>query len=1088
MKNNQSGCRSGIRQQLKSLILACLIVVASGIAVAQTPSATIVGVVRDPSGLPVPSAAITVRNVNTGEQRKASSGAQGEFTVPNLAPAVYDVSVRGEGFQELRQTGVQLQVDQVARLDFALQVGALAQAIEVEAQVPVINTENATRGEVITNLEITQMPLPGRSFADLAYMVPGVAEAGDGMAGFAVNGARTDNTSLVLDGVSARNTGSGALLLSANLESVQEFRMITNNYSAEYGQFAGGVMNLALKSGTNQVHGSVFWFARDAAFEARNVFAAQKGDLRRHQYGASLNGPVVIPRLYDGRNRTFFLFSWESLNQRRPNNNIITVPTPEMRRGDFSRLLTAAGRPVVLRDPYSSGQVFPGAVMPSSLFNPIAVKVNPYWPEPNRPGSFNNVAMDNNQITDSASFTMKIDQNITSSDRLSFRLALLESSSRGNLRNDWAPAFTSEGNTGQPVGGVNYTRTLSPTLLLDLRAGVSRARADTDSSFRGRNVVAELGIPGLTVAPHRITFPQVGVTGMASLGDFYAIPGSFTASTTYQYAGVLTWVRGGHTIKTGGERSQGNWYTSGTGWFNGYFNFLGRWTNEAYADFLLGLIDSTRRNLRESHTYAFNAFYSAFLQDDIRVSPRLTLNLGIRYELPLPTQEKNGRWASFLPEFEKTVISSGRSLPALSEELAAGGLAGKVVTAKDLGLPEALVYTKYRNFAPRLGLAWRPFAGNRTVLRAGYGIFFGGNYLQPVATLFGGAYPFAVLQQFVRLASDPSFLTLSNPYPGDRVTIVGATATQGYDLHAKAPYLQSYNLTVEREVSRHLVVEAAYSGSKGTHQGRGYDLNQPYYYQEEFRTGTAIPRPYPGWAGINYFSFGSSSTFHSGQLTLRKRSARGFFYRLNYVFGKSIDDASTYWHVSQGGYSGAQDSRNLGLERGRSDFDNRHAVTFNFSWPLPWKSWYARGWQLAGTGRVESGKPFTPRTSLASLALGESNRPDRIREGGVANPSPDQWFDRGAFEPVPSGAFRPGNSGRNILDCPGFVGLNFALSRNFLLGMRDRDRLQFRWEVFNAPNTPNFLTPNTNVNERDGGTIRRARDGRSMQFALRYEF
>ena len=1058
---------------------------------AQTPTATLIGVVRDPAGLPVPNSQAIILNSSTGDSRRLLSGADGVFTAPSLPRGIYEVRIEKEGFQALRQTGIELHTAQAARMEFQLQVGSVVQVVDVEARAPVVNTENATRGEIIGNLEITQMPLPGRSFSDLAYLVPGVSPSGDGAigSGLAVNGARADNAMVLIDGVQARNAGTGVLLLSANLESVEEFKMMTNNYSAEYGQFAGGVMNLALKSGSNQFHGSAFEFARDAVFDARSFFAAQKGDLRRNQYGGSFNGPVRIPRLYDGRNRTFFLFSWDRLRQTTPRNDILTVPTELQRRGDFSETRDVAGRPVVLRDPYGvATAVYPGAQIPAAQLDAIALKVAEYWPRPSRPGPINNYLMNHQVRQTSQSMTIKIEQYITSRDRLSFHLARSFGNTNGLLANAVVETFAFSSPYNQPVAGLTYSRTMTPGLMLDMRLGMARSRAQQVGAFSGRITPAELGIPGLTTAPDRLGFPQFAVSGLAQVGDTWVYPNS-NVSNSYQTSASLTWVKGRHIIKTGGEMSQLQWFTTGNGFFSGMFNFLGRWTSEPYADFLLGLPESTRRNVRENRTYAYANHYNFFVQDDFKLSPRVTVNLGLRYELLMPTNEKHGHWASFLPEFGKTVVASEEALPNLKQDLAAAGLTDRVTVASAVGVPKSLVYTNALNFAPRLGIAWRPFGGNRTAVRAGWGIFYGSNYLTPVAQLFGDAYPNSIVQDFVRVATDPTAVTLSNPFQERLARISGTVATQGYELHGQTPYLQSFNFTVERELGSSTAVELAYSGSKGTNLSRSYNINQPYYFQRErhLPNGT-IPTPYTGWGNINYFSFGANSHYHSAIATLRKRIARGLFYRVNYVYGKAIDTASTYWHTTAGGYNGAADSRNLGLERGRADFDVRHSLTFNFSWDVPSRSRWIGGWQLAGTGRAYTGQPYTLRTSLATLARGESDRPDRIRTGTLENPTVEAWFDRTAFPLVAAGAFHPGTAGRNILDAPGSAAVNFALMRNFKLKLRERDNLQFRWEAFNALNRANFLTPNVFVNDRNGGTITRTQQPRSMQFAIRYSF
>jgi hypothetical protein len=349
-------------------------------------------------------------------------------------------------------------------------------------------------------------------------------------------------------------------------------------------------------------------------------------------------------------------------------------------------------------------------------------------------------------------------------------------------------------------------------------------------------------------------------------------------------------------------------------------------------------------------------------------------------------------------------------------------------------------------------------------------------------------FPFVVSQTFNRQANNPNYITLSNPFPtAGKATVAGVTNANGYDSHAATPYMQSWNFTVERDLGHGAAIEAAYTGSKGSHLGRRYDINQPFRSVELRQPSGTFPRPISGLNMINFYAFESNSSYNAATATLRKRFAKGLFFRANYVSGKSIDDASQVSGNSDGGYPGAQDARNLRLERGRSDWDNRHAVTMMFLYDLPGiRSRLLRGWQLGGTGRMYSGQPFTPRVSNVQTDLGEANRPDRIANGALDNRTVEQWFDLSAFPVVPTGAYRFGNSGRNILDGPGTMAVNASLVRKFAL--RERSQAQFRWEVFNVFNHANFDLPNNNVNAAAGGTITSASAPRVMQFAIRVQF
>ena len=447
----------------------------------------------------------------------------------------------------------------------------------------------------------------------------------------------------------------------------------------------------------------------------------------------------------------------------------------------------------------------------------------------------------------------------------------------------------------------------------------------------------------------------------------------------------------------------------------------------------------------------------------------------------MPPFDKYGRWTNFIPEINKLVISSDKGIaPGVSFTNAS-----QVETAQQAGLPSSLIYPDYKDFAPRIGFAWRPFGGNRTVLRGGYGIFYGapGMWVN-VRSALGSVFPFSISQTVNRNANNPYYLTLANPFPVSPNLVSNVVNVTGFQLHAPTPYLQSWNLTAERALGRESAVEVGYTGSKGTHLGRAYNINQPYRSAEAYPN---FPFPYPQWNTISYYGFYFNSIYNSANVTLRRRFVRNFFYRVNYTYSKSIDYGSQLQGNSGGGYSGVQDARNLRGERGRSDFDIGHTFTMSFSWVAPLgRHVLLRGWQLAGTGIARTGAPFTPQVNNVNLNLGEASRPNRIAKGTVPEPTPGRWYDVGAFPRVPTGSYTYGNSGRGILDGAGAMQINLSLNKNFKVA--EKGNLQFRWEAFSVLNHPNFNLPVIFVNQPNAATVTSAGGARQMQVGLRYSF
>ena len=1065
---------------------------------AQSPTANIVGRVVDQTGAVIAEAKIRVRHVETRDLREVSTDASGEYTVANLPPGHYGIVVEKEGFKRLDERGLELQIDQTARLDFELQVGAMTEVVEVTASAPLLNTESAMKGDVVVSREMVDVPLDGRDFADLAYLVPGVSQKAQGASGsnFAVNGARTDNTNFIIDGFNDQNPRGGSAQARPPIDAMMEFKMQTTGYSAEYGRLAGGTMNMVLKSGTNRFHGSVFEFVRNDVFDARDFFDPEKTKLRRNQFGTVFDGPVKIPKLYNGRDRTFFLFNWEGYRQSQASNGIDIVPTALERQGDFTQTLVQ-GKHVALLDPAATGTCagtklacFPDNKIPAARFDSIARQVLAYFPLPNRAGADNfYTSVNDPDVWDS--FVGKVDHRIRSADSISFRFLKRFNRNSAPFNGSNTGLFGNKSHETQMLTGLNYNRIFSATLINEFRMGMSRTNQRQIHFQQGHDYATEWGLKGFTTDPFLVGFPLFKVTNMVQLGNAANMPVLFRVNNL-QWADTLTWVKGRHLMKFGADIQRTQFFQPYYNNNRGTINFNGRYAGVAspvltyaapayalpFADFLLGLPNSITRTVGVNPNYLFITSYGFFAQDDFRATRSLTFNIGLRYEIPKPPMEKYGRLSNFVPELGQLLLADDKTIPDLQQQIANAGLTGKVSLARDAGFPQSLIYTDYHCFAPRFGFAWRPFGRQQTVVRGGYGIFYGNNLWNPVRNDLGNVFPFNVAQTFSKNAN----LTLQNPQ-GVTPSTAGVNTPNGFQAYPTPQYLQSWNLTVEREVGKGTAVEVAYVGSKGTHLGRKYNVNMPYR-RAEWKGN--FPRPYSAFGDIDYYGFGFNSIYTAGILTVRKRFARGVFYRMNYVYSKSIDNASQIADTADGQMA-VQDVRNLRSERGRSDWDVGHSFTTMFMYDLPFRgNRLLNNWQIAGTGRMQTGRPFTPNISGAQLDQGEANRPDRLSKGTLPNPGPDMWFDLTAFRPVSTDSFRFGTSGRNIIDGPGLISLNVSLIKR--IRVRERGTMQFRAEMFNALNHPNFNLPNKTINAPDGGVITAGGGPRLMQVSLRYQF
>ncbi|MGH9837752.1 MAG: TonB-dependent receptor domain-containing protein [Blastocatellia bacterium] len=1047
---------------------------------AQSFTATLTGRIKDEAGAVMPGVVVTLTHTGTNRSFAGQSNEDGFYLVTNLPVGEYQLTVGHPGFKKFVQSGITLEVDQAARLDVKLEVGAVTEAVQITAEPPLLNTENGARGQVITNQEIVDLPLNGRDFNELAYLSPGVVPvAQGGQGGFgSINGARADSLNFVVDGINNQNIRGGAAQVRPSVDAIQEFKVQTNAYAADFGRVSSGVINLALKSGTNQFHGSLFEFVRNDIFDARNFFDGdEKSKLRRNQFGGTIGGPVWLPKsafepaAYDGHDQTFFFFSYEGSRVRQGVTRLGRVPALAERAGDFSAYSDNLVDPTVAttcRFPTNTATcLFPGKKIPANRFSPIALKVLEFYPLPNRAGASNYVASKSDNDNQN-SYVVKFDQKLRQSDTLSVSYIRTRQNNTDPFSGSIFPGFAHLTDVKQQQYGIRFTQVYRPTWTNEFRFGFGRTKNDQHSEAFEADYAAQLGIPGVTSNPQLLGFPRFTVSTLDALGEGASQPLDFVVNN-FQFYDTMSVIKGRHFMRFGADIIRTQFFQLYANNNRGTFNFLGRWTGQPVGDLLLGLLESATRQVGINKNYLFSTTYGFFIQDDFKASSRLTLNLGLRYDLlALPYEKFNGM-TNFVPEV------------------------GRIVRAGEAGFPRSLVELDKTNWSPRFGFALRMTRNNKWVMRGGYGIFYNFTIQNPIRTQLANNYPFATFQRFNRQASTPTLLTLATPFPDQILRLEGVNTPNGVEFGAPTPYLQQYNLTIEHELARGLTAEVAYVGSKGTHLGRSYNINQAT------RTATAVgPVPYAGFGTIDYLGFGSMSSYHAFQATVRKRLQRGLSFRANFIFSKSIDDASQVSDASDGGFGGAQDARDLRGERGLSDFDRRKVFTFDMTYALPfgrgkaflnrkdgWNTVFGN-WQFNALVRLMDGQPFTVQLANFNYGLGESKRPDRIGSGQLDNPTPDKWFRVEDFVAVPRGAYRFGNSGRNILAGPGRRLVDLSLFKDFRF--KDQQRFQVRFEVFNAINAANFRLPVRNIDVPNAAAVTGASGGREIQFGLKYLF
>lgn len=1071
---------------------------------AQETTGSIAGVVTDPTGAVIPKVKISVQNVGTNASYADTSNQLGTYNIRTLPVGVYRLTAEAPGFKRFEATGIQVQVNETSRVDVTMQVGQLTESIEVQATVAAVNTEDATLRTVVDQRRVSSLPLNGRDPVQLMRLVAGVSlyrgggvtsgTTYPGVVPVSVNGNRGNTTNYILDGGQNNDHYNNAPNPMPNPDALQEFSVQTNNFSAEFGRQSGGIVNAVTKSGTNEFHGTAFWYLRNNSLNAANFFAPakpgrpdQKQDdgLKRNQFGLTAGGPVFLPGIYNGRDKTFFFGSYQGTRvRRRPTSAFVNVLTPRERTGDFSELT----RP--LKDPFGGG-VFPNNQVPPSLFFPGSkFFIDNYLPSPPQGRS---VIITNVENFDDNQYLAKVDQQVGSNLRFSGRGYWSRAHQPGNLnpRNYHEMTWIRDWRNSSYVANAQWVA--SPTLLNQTIFGYN----ETDGP--GSHIYPEKGWPDLGVKitvdkyyQYHMTFQSIRQVNTGDTNNFFR--------KEYQVGNTTRWTKGRHSIAFGGEYHRGLGDVVNNYRAQGQF----RWRNNAgytgydVADFLVGKFERLIQGVGEFKTTRFHII-SLFANDSMKISRRLTLNLGVRWEPFLPNTDTLGRLAVWGGYNSK----SARFVNAPPGILYPG----------DPGIPAGGYKTTWSNFGPRLGLAFDLTGDGKTSLRLGYGIFY--DRLNTLQTNSAATQaPFGTLVELYGSPSD----TLANPYgnfpggnpfrvigfdavgtellnPGRDAKFVLPMAAFVYAPDLRNPYIQSWNLTLERQLGAGWVGRASYAGSKGTALVSGRDFNAP---EPDPRASTATTnqrRPlYPNYARVVMIEPAGLSAYHSMQLAAEKRFSQGFTVLANYTLAKTIDN--NWASANKGNSTSVTDPRNQRFDRGPADFDLRHVFNFSGIWQLPVKfqsrptQFLLGGWSMTSIMAWRSGFPFTVLSGQDNARTGQGGQ----RGDMIGNPYIDGERDHGALaaEYLRKAAFKVnelgtyGTLGRNTFRGPRSFNVDFGVHKDFLMG--ERFRWQFRFEVFNLLNNVNLSNPNSTVTNANFMRITSASDPRILQLALRLEY
>lgn len=1062
-----------------------------GQSLAQTGASSVTGIVYDPARNPVPNVSLTLINQDSGARWTTQTNGTGVYRFVSLIPGRYQLEAELSGFEKFVAADLVVNVAQVLPVDIVLQISRASETVTVTESVPLTETQSSSVSQLVNRKMVAGLPMPNRAATSLVALAPGVVmiDTGQGAENypiFSVAGGRARNQHFTLDGGNATNAVGltrPQQMTSLPMDAMQEFRVISNSYSAEYGHSTGGIIALTTRSGTNEFHGGLFEFLRNSALDARNFFAATKPRMNMHQFGGSLGGPIR-------RDRTHFFTTWEQTRQRTSTVTLRTVPTQAQRDGDFSGFRT-------IYDPATTQgrerQPFPKNVIPASRFDPVARVALRFWPLPNRPATAaggNNYAGNANSLLDRDIIVAKLDHQLNERSQLTGRYYLNDAfiDNRGSFQPESAPdANTNDVRIQSFLAGHTYA--FRPSLVNEFKLSFFQRKFIDRRYGWKQNLAATLGLSGVSDA----AFPSFAIPGYTSLGG--QVGRHQTPIRDTQYLEQLSWFRGSHALKLGVEHRRGRNTEIRDRSSSGAFSFTPLITSrpgssdsgDALASFLLGEVNAA--SVYVSDEITSRAYYWAwFIQDDWRITNRLTLNVGLRWEAELPRRVDHDRQNSFDPSAINPV----------------SGTPGVVTFSGRNGVPRPAFRTDWNNFGPRLGFAYRlPFQGD-TVVRGGAGVFYGPTVSNTIgdsaSTGFSqsASYVTAQADLYSVLRLRDGFPAIVRPplTPGFGAAAPGQrpyTAVGFFEPKRPTPVSYQYNLNVQRELPGQAVLELGYMGNV-SHHLTANDLTINQVPPDLMGPGDAqLRRPFPQFSNVYIINPAvGNSSYHAGYVRTEKRLTHGVSFLAHYTFSKFIDDVASA--DEYGDPQSYMDAYNRRLDKGLSGSDVPHRTVLSLLYESPFARnsrilrLLAGGWKLGAFGTWQSGPPFTV-TTLANTTNAFPAGP--LRPDVVGRPqlpsgqrSLQRWFDTAAFRNPP--LFRFGNAPRSVLRGAFQKTVDLTAAKEFALS--ERWRLEFRSELYNALNHANFELPGRTLGAADFGAILSARPARTVQLGLRLSF